>query len=160
VSENFHVVAEIAEWAKGELLEKRFLRESGRRRVRAISTRKIRNYFMAQSCLVPDLWDDVYSELLSSQGEDLCQLILREPSGTATFSQLLALLAGDGLILLGVELMTYDGSTPLLINPRPGSDEATIDLANIRHLYVVGDTEQIVSTRSSRASFFAFHGND
>jgi hypothetical protein len=160
VSENFHVLAEISEWAKGELLEKRFLRKSGRRRVRAISTRKIRTYFMAQSCLVPDLWDDVYSELLTSEGEDLCQLILRDPSGTVTFGQLLALFAQDGLILLGVELAAHSGSTPLLVNPRTGSDEATIDLANIRNLYVVGDTEQIVSMRSSRASFFAFHGKD
>jgi len=160
VSRNFHVVAEISEWAKGELLEKRFLMDNRRRRVRAISTRKIRTYFMAQSCLVPDLWDDVYSELLTSEGEDLCQLILRDPSGTATFGELLALFAADGLILLGVELTKYDGPSPLVVNPGRGSDEARFDLANIRNLYVVGDTEQIVSTRSSRASFFAFHGKD
>ncbi|MFH1434771.1 MAG: hypothetical protein ABIJ56_03545 [Pseudomonadota bacterium] len=135
---------------KGELVEKRFKTARGRR-VRALSTQKIRTYFMAQSCFVSSIWD-VYDELLRSKGMDFCQVVLRDPKGKATFAELLEAFAAHGVILFGIELLEYSGDSPIIINPPTKKGGEKIDLANIKQLYVIGDTDTIIDRHSSRAS--------
>ena len=147
VSPNFHVVAEIAESAKGELVEKRFS-VGERRRVRAISTSKIRTYFMAQICFAPEVWG-VIDELLGSSGEEFCQLALREWEGETTFTRLLMKFAREGLILLGVGLEKAGPSGPVVLNPRAGTADETIDLGNVKAFFAVGDTETLMRTRGT-----------
>jgi hypothetical protein len=147
VSPNFHVVAEIAEAAKGELVEKRFS-VGERRRVRAISTSKIRTYFMAQICFGPEVWG-VIDELLGSSGEEFCQLALREWEGGTTFTRLLTTFAREGLILLGVGFEKAGPSGPVVLNPRAGTADETIDLGNVKAFFAVGDTETLMRTRGT-----------
>ena len=150
VGPNFHVLTEVAVSEKGELVEKRF-KTARDRRVRALSTQKIRTYFMAQSCFITSIWD-VYNELLRSEGMDFCQVVLRDPKGKAAFSELLETFASHGVILFGIELIEYSGDSPIIINPSTKKGEEKIDLANIKQLYVIGDTDTIIEQHSSRGS--------
>ena len=135
---HFHVLAEILSSAKGELVERRAATAGGRR-VRALSTQKLRTYFMAHCAFTPGL-DRVYDELVTSAGVELCQVVPSGLAGVTTFSRLLDELAAKRMILFGVGYRGEGGARPLVINPPPGGADEAVDMGRVKHLYVIADT--------------------
>ncbi|MBI5528671.1 MAG: hypothetical protein HY897_20260 [Deltaproteobacteria bacterium] len=141
--ERFHVLAEILSSAKGEIMERRAATSRGRR-VRALSTQKLRTYFMAHCLFVPHL-HRIYDELVSSEGLEFCHVVPSGVSGKAGFCDLLGALAARGMILFGVEYGDAGGRTDatFVVNPAPRSPDALIDMDRVKRLFVTADTDTI-----------------
>ena len=141
VGDDFHTLAEILSSTKGDLVERRAVTAQGRP-VRVLSTQKLRTYFMAHCCFVPNL-HRVYEELVAPTGMTFVQVRIDRLEGPIPFSQLL-----DGMALRGIIPVGFDGcpdtdAPRLIVNPLAGGGRDIVDPQKVRHLYVLTSKESL-----------------
>jgi len=136
VSPELNLLVEVASPEKGELLEKKHRFSEGWQ-LRAISTRRIRTCFMAQSSLIPNIWD-VYNQLITCSGQNFCQMVIDGGQGEASFLDLMDLFARNRLVLIGYEMKRVgDQHVVSVVNPADPRERVRLD--QLACLYAIGD---------------------
>jgi hypothetical protein len=144
------LVCEVKRGEKAKLFEGRFARDEGKAgpSITIVSGETLRNSFLAQSVFVPGC-DQIYSELLSDQGSEICRLVFRKPlppdlaGATVSFGQLLtAVYRRDGLVAIAVDLFDESGSERrMVINPKPRSKDYQFQIERIHSLLAIGNSQ-------------------
>lgn len=132
------VVAEVFDARLAARLEEHF-RTVGKHHVRIYSIPQLRAFFLFQSVVVPG-FDAVYSELLGSWGQSFVRLRPRKRgAGTLTFRELALGLRLRGQLLVAVRVRDDEGIDTLCVAPGPSEPGHLIDLATLRHVWVIAD---------------------
>jgi len=135
LGDHFHILAEILSSTKGDLVEKRAAR-TRTARVRALSTQKLRTYFMAHCCFAPTL-HQVYDELVAPTGTAFYRVRVDGLSTPIRFAQLLDTLASQGMILVGFDEPSKTHTPPLVLNPAADGDHDLVHPQRTPNLYVL-----------------------
>ena len=149
MKQGMRIVCEVNSTEKADLFRRRFGRDgaedSGCHSVTIVPAKRMRNALVAQSIFVPGI-TSIFGDLLSESGQEICKVLLDpgegDPEEAWTFGQLLvSLYHSHGLILLAVELCDPGGGNRRVsVNPRPREDDHRFTVAQLRSLFVVGDT--------------------
>jgi hypothetical protein len=116
-TEGFRVICGVADTDLGRRLLEGFKRTTGRH-LEVLPTEALRSQFMFQSVAVPG-WEAIYTELLSSGGQSLVRMKVRdgEPDRETTLRELALGYRERGLLVIGVELM-LDGQNVRKLLPK------------------------------------------
>ena len=153
LKEGMRIVCEVNSSEKADLFRRRFGRpDTGGdscHPVTIVPAKRLRNSLVAQSIFVPGI-ASIFGDLLSESGQEICKLLVDrgdgDPEEAWTFSELLvSLYHSHGLILLAVELCDpAGGNRRVAVNPRPREDDHRFTAAQLRSIFVVGDTADML----------------